>query len=101
MPDINRASAVCGRSGTFYSPTAAAIAQNTAAAQNEAMIAGTIERGQANMAALEQNAASDETLTEKQAFADLLAWSASRPAWRRDALRRLVQNGKLDDKVST
>ena len=49
------------------------------------------------MAALEQNAASDETLTEKQAFADLLAWSASRPAWQRDALRRLVQNGKLDD----
>lgn len=49
------------------------------------------------MATLEQNAASDETLTEKQAFADLLAWSASRPAWQRDALRRLVQNGKLDD----
>jgi hypothetical protein len=49
------------------------------------------------MAALEQNAASDETLTEKQAFADLLAWSASRPAWQRDALRRLVQNGKLVD----
>lgn len=50
------------------------------------------------MAVLEQNAASDETLTEKQAFADLLEWSASRPAWQRDALRRLVQNGKLDDK---
>lgn len=49
------------------------------------------------MAALEQNAASDETLTEKQAFADLLAWSSSRPAWQRDALRRLVRNGKLDD----
>jgi len=49
------------------------------------------------MASLEQNAASDETLTEKQAFADLLSWSASRPAWQRDALRRLVQNGKLDD----
>lgn len=51
-----------GRSGTFYSPTAAAIAQNTAAAQNEAMIAGTIERGQANMAALEQNVLKDNTL---------------------------------------
>lgn len=49
------------------------------------------------MATLEQSAASDETLTEKQAFADLLAWSASRPTWQRDALRRLVQNGKLDD----
>ena len=34
-----------------------------------------------------------EALTEKQAFADLLAWSAPRPVWQRDALRRLVQNG--------
>lgn len=49
------------------------------------------------MAAHDQKAASDETLTEKQAFANLLAWSAGRPAWQRDALRRLVQNGKLDD----
>lgn len=37
-----------------------------------------------------------ETLTEKQAFADLLAWSAPRPVWQRDALRRLVQNGSLE-----
>lgn len=51
-----------GRSGTYYNPTAAAIAQNNAAAQNEAMIAGTIERGQANMAALEQNVLKDNTL---------------------------------------
>ncbi|MBS4005885.1 MAG: hypothetical protein KGZ91_21150 [Afipia sp.] len=51
-----------GRSGTFYSPTAAAIAHNTAAAQNEAMIVGTIERGQANMAALEQTVLKDNTL---------------------------------------
>ncbi len=51
-----------GRTGSFYSPTAAAIAQNTAAVQNEAMIAGTIERGQANMASLEQNVLKDNTL---------------------------------------
>ena len=51
-----------GRTGTFYSPTAAAIAQNTAAAQNDAMISGTIERGQANMAALEQNVLKDNAL---------------------------------------
>lgn len=51
-----------GRIGTFYSPTAAAIAQNTAAAQNDAMISATIERGQANMAALEQNVLKDNTL---------------------------------------
>lgn len=37
----------------------------------------------------------EETLTEKLAFADVLAWAASRPAWQRDALRRLVQNGTL------
>lgn len=51
-----------GRTGSFYSPTAAAIAQNTAAIQNEAMISSTIERGQANMAALEQNVLKDNTL---------------------------------------
>lgn len=51
-----------GRTGSFYSPTAAVIAQNAAAAQNEAMIAGTIEQGQANMAALERNVLKDNTL---------------------------------------
>ena len=38
---------------------------------------------------------SEDTLTEKLAFADVLAWAAPRPAWQRDALRRLVQNGTL------
>lgn len=51
-----------GRTGTFYSPTAAAIAQNNAAVQNEAMIANTIENGQRNMAQLEQTAIKDNTL---------------------------------------
>lgn len=51
-----------GRSGTFYSPTAAAIAQSNAAVQNEAMIAGTIEQGQRNMAQLEQSVIKDNTL---------------------------------------
>ena len=37
---------------TGYSPTANAIAQSNAAAQNEAMIGAMIERGQQNMAAL-------------------------------------------------
>ena len=48
--------------GTYYSPTANAIAQNRAAAQNEAMISATIERGQANMAMLEQSVIKDNTL---------------------------------------
>jgi hypothetical protein len=51
-----------GRTGTFYSPTAAAIAQNNAAEQNEAMFAATIETGQRNMAALEQSVIKDNTL---------------------------------------
>ncbi|WP_156042075.1 hypothetical protein [Bradyrhizobium sp. URHD0069] len=51
-----------GRTGTFYSPTAAVIAQNNAAVQNEAMIAATVENGQRNMAALEQSVIKDNTL---------------------------------------
>lgn len=51
-----------GRTGTFYSPTAAAIAQGNAAAQNDAMISATVERGQANMAQLEQAVIKDNTL---------------------------------------
>ena len=51
-----------GRTGTFYSPTAAAIAQNNAAAQNEEMIAATVETGQRNMAMLEQSVIKDNTL---------------------------------------
>ncbi len=51
-----------GRTGTFYSPTAAAIAQSNAAAQNEAMFAATVETGQRNMAVLEQSVIKDNTL---------------------------------------
>jgi hypothetical protein len=51
-----------GKTGTFYSPTAAAIAQNNAAAENGAMIAATVERGQQNMAILEQSVIKDNTL---------------------------------------
>src|SRR3954468_2452515 len=51
-----------GRTGTFYSPTAAAIAQGNAAAQNEAMFAVAVETGQRNMAALEQSVIKDNTL---------------------------------------
>ena len=51
-----------GRTGTFYSPTAAVIAQNNAAIQNEAMFAATVETGQRNMAALEQSVIKDNTL---------------------------------------
>jgi hypothetical protein len=51
-----------GHVGSFYSPTAAVLAQNAATAQNEALIASTIEHGQANMAALEQTVIKGNTL---------------------------------------
>lgn len=38
-------------------------------------------------------------LTEKAALADLLTWAERRPAWQRDALRRLVTGETLDDQV--
>jgi len=47
---------------TGYSPAAAAIAQSNANAQNEAVISATIERGQANLAALERSVIKDNTL---------------------------------------
>src|SRR3569833_1951940 len=51
-----------GRTGTFYSPTAAVIAHNNAAAQNEAIVAATVETGQRNMSLLEQSVIKDNTL---------------------------------------
>lgn len=47
---------------TGYSPTAAAIAQSNASAQNAEMISATIERGQQNLAMLEQGVIKDNTL---------------------------------------
>lgn len=57
-----------GRTGTFYSPTAAVIAQNNAAIQNEAMISATIETGEGNMAMLEQAAIKDSTLMPSESY---------------------------------
>ena len=45
-----------------YDPTAAAIAQNRAAIQNEAMIATAVETGQRNLNTLERSAIKDNTL---------------------------------------
>jgi len=35
--------------------------------------------------------------TEAEALADILAWSADRPGWQRDALRRLATQERLED----
>lgn len=40
-------------------------------------------------------------LTEKAALADLVAWAEKRPAWQRDALRRLVTGETLDTQAIT
>jgi hypothetical protein len=45
-----------------YDPVAAGIAQDRAAAQNEAMISGVIERGQQNLASLESEVIKDNTM---------------------------------------
>ena len=45
-----------------YDPTAAQIAQSRAAAQNDAMIAGTIETGRRNLDVLEKSVIKDNTL---------------------------------------
>jgi hypothetical protein len=45
-----------------YSPTANAIAQSRASAQNEAMISATVEQGQANLGTLERSVIKDNTL---------------------------------------
>jgi hypothetical protein len=45
-----------------YSPTANAIAQSNASAQNEAMISATIEQGQQNLANLERGVIKDDTI---------------------------------------
>jgi hypothetical protein len=44
-----------------------------------------------------ENITENETLTEKGAFADILHWSMNRPAWQRDALRRLISSGELSN----
>jgi hypothetical protein len=64
----NRSSTVSTNRGTYqvnttgYSPTANAIAQSNASAQNEAMISSTIERGQQNLAVLERDVIKDNTM---------------------------------------
>jgi hypothetical protein len=45
-----------------YDPAAAAIAQQNAAVQNEAMIASAVETGQRNLAILERSVIKDNTL---------------------------------------
>lgn len=47
---------------TGYSPTAAAIAQSNASAQNAELIGATIEQGRINMASLERSVIKDDTL---------------------------------------
>ena len=38
-----------------------------------------------------------KTETESKVMQDILDWSKSRPAWQRDALRRIIINGELGE----
>jgi hypothetical protein len=87
-----------GRTGTFYSPTAAVIAQNNAAIQNEAMFAATIETGQRNMAALEQTVIKDNTLMPGEWYGGQLH-IAPRPI--RPAAKRATRSLLLLDRTAT
>lgn len=55
-----------------YSPTANAIAQANASAQNEALISATIEQGQQNLATLEKSVIKDDTLFPGEWYGGLL-----------------------------
>ena len=57
---------------TGYSPTANAIAQANASAQNEALIATTIEQGQQNLANLEGGVIKDDTIMPREWYGGTL-----------------------------
>lgn len=59
-----------------YNPAAAAIAQDRAAAQNDAMIANVVETGQRNLAALEQTVIKDDTLLPGEWYGGQLQFDA-------------------------
>jgi hypothetical protein len=59
-----------------YNPAAAAIAQDRAAAQNEAMIANVVETGQRNLATLEQTVIKDDTLLPGEWYGGQLQFDA-------------------------
>lgn len=60
---------------TFYSPTAAAVAQANAVAQNDAMIANTVEVGRQNMAALEREVVKDHSVMPGEWYGGQLHFS--------------------------
>lgn len=53
-------------SGRYYSPTAAVIANANASAQNNAIIAGTIAEGRANLGAIEREVLKDNTIMPRE-----------------------------------
>jgi hypothetical protein len=59
-----------------YDPTAAAIAQNRAAAQNEAMISSAVETGQRNLVNLERAVIKDNTLLQGEWYGGQLQFEA-------------------------
>jgi hypothetical protein len=66
---------------SYYSPTANAVAQANASAQNHAMIASTIEQGRANLGALEQFVIKDNTLLPGEWYGGQLHFEAPNDAF--------------------
>lgn len=59
-----------------YDPSAAAIAQNRAAAQNEAMIGSAVEAGQRNLVNLERTVIKDDTLLPGEWYGGTMQFDA-------------------------
>jgi hypothetical protein len=72
---------------TGYSPTANAIAQSNAGAQNEAMISATIEQGRQNLATLENSVIKDDTVMPGEWYGGQLHLQPLASAEPRDAPR--------------
>jgi hypothetical protein len=60
-----------------YDPTAASIAQNRAAAQNEAMIGSAVEAGQRNLVNLERTVIKDDTLLPGEWYGGTMQFDAT------------------------
>jgi hypothetical protein len=69
-------SRVSNVSASYYDPTAAAIAQANASAQNAAMIDNAVETGRRNLAALEQTVIKDNTLLPGEWYGGQLHFEA-------------------------
>jgi hypothetical protein len=77
----------------FYDPTAAAIAQSNARAQNDAMIGSTIEQGQANLRVLERSVIKDNTIMPGEWYGGQLHFTSPQKSAGEKDYRILIKVG--------